>query len=119
MDARYIRTKFESVIETLMQSLDSWATVAPLVTWRDDDPPANDILEARLRGKYYGAENVTYRHFLRAVLDFEDQTNFPPKLLEYAKKCVYAMKHSCEAFTNCTMPGERLIVTNCWGTAHA
>ena len=102
-----------------MQSLDTYAALAKLVSWKDDDPPATDILDARLRGKYYGAQNITYRHFLRAVLDSGDQANFPPKLVEYARRCVYAMKHSCEAFTRCTKPGERLIVTNSWGTAHA
>lgn len=32
--------------------------------WQDTDPPATDILRARLRAKYYGASYITHRPFL-------------------------------------------------------
>ena len=112
----------KGVVESLilaMDGLEDARSQAPMVAWTDNDPPADNIIEARLRGKFYGARNVTYRHFLRAVLEAPEGTNLPLQILEYAKRCVQAMKHSCKSFSACTQPGERLIVTNCWGTAHA
>jgi hypothetical protein len=38
------------------------------VSWSDDDPPASDILAARLRGKYYGARYVCTRPYLDYAL---------------------------------------------------
>lgn len=106
-------------IEALNHNLNVWTSVTPDVAWHHNAPPADNILEARLRGKYYGAQNITYRHFLRAVLDSDASASFPDKVIEYAMNCVSAMKKSCQSFTRCHEPGERLIVTNCWGTAHA
>jgi hypothetical protein len=37
--------------------------------WGEDDEPANDILRARFRAKYYGAKVITYRPFLEAFLE--------------------------------------------------
>ena len=37
--------------------------------WNDDDPPAKDINTARLRAKYYGAQYIIHRPFLRYALD--------------------------------------------------
>ncbi|KAI8406207.1 hypothetical protein FOFC_13676 [Fusarium oxysporum] len=44
--------------------------VAPSFAFREDDPPADDILAARLRAKYWGAQVITYRPFLRQILQF-------------------------------------------------
>ena len=119
LDEAYVTSELVGNIEALAESLNSWVNIAPLAKWSENAPPADNILEARLRGKYYGALNIMHRHFLRAVLDSEGRQSFPAKVLHYAKNCVSAMKSSCYAFTNCVGPGERLIVTNCWGTAHA
>lgn len=45
------------------------SAMAPRMLWRDGDPPARDLLEARLRAKYAGMENITYRPFLKMVLN--------------------------------------------------
>lgn len=119
LDQHYVNSKLVPVIEALIHNLGIWTSASPDISWKDEDPPATNILQARLRGKFYGAQNITYRHFLRAVLDYDGKGTFPEKVLEYARNCVYAMKHSCRSFTHCTGLGERLIVTNCWGTAHA
>ena len=37
--------------------------------WEESDLPANDILRARFRAKYYGAKVITYRPFLEMVLE--------------------------------------------------
>ncbi|PNP49926.1 hypothetical protein FNYG_15996 [Fusarium nygamai] len=44
--------------------------VAPSFAFREDDPPADDILAARLRAKYWGAQVITYRPFIRQILQF-------------------------------------------------
>lgn len=119
MQENYVNSSLVPEIEAQIVNLEMWTKLAHVVAWHHSDPPAEDILEARLRGKFYGAQNITYRHFLRAVLDYGGSEKFPRKVLEYAKKCVEAMKNSCRSFTNCMGPGERLIVTNSWGTAHA
>jgi hypothetical protein len=117
--------------------------------WTDDDPLATDILSARLRAKFYGAQVITYRPFILKVLehsaaksskpgeaiseDFLREVNAPvvnkdatrmdeidPKVLDYAKKCIKALINSTKAFYGLGNPGRvRLIVTNIWGTAHA
>lgn len=40
----------------------------PLI-WNEGDGHASDILEARLRAKYYGAQVITYRPFLLKILN--------------------------------------------------
>ena len=120
-----------------------------LVSWIEDDPPSSDILNARLRAKYYGAQVITYRPFLLKILehsamktarpgyqvssDFKVGIDVPsinsgsasadeinPKALAYARKCIQALIKSTLAFHGIADPGEvRLIVTNVWGTAHA
>lgn len=116
-----------------------------LVTWDEDTPPSNDILLARLRAKYYGAQVITYRPFLLKILehsalktakpgyqvssDFlsgidvpsintEDEIN--PQALAYARICIQALIKSTTPFHGIADPGKvRLVVTNVWGTAHA
>lgn len=117
--------------------------------WTDEDPPAGEILQARLRAKYYGAQVITYRHFVLKILEhsaaktskpgeqisseFKTGIDVPsinsnatrpeevdPKVLEYAKKCIRALIKSTTAFYGVGDPTQdRLIVTNIWGTAHA
>lgn len=117
----------------MVDSIPNMNTVAPSMVWKEDDPPANDILSARLRAKYYGTEVITYRPFLKMVMnrpsrlaqvsrDNPAASNtpgevLPRKILDYAKLCIRAMENSTRAFHG--MGGGRLIVTNVWGTAHA
>lgn len=125
------------------QNVDSVRDFAPHMTWNmDDGEPADDILGARLRAKYYGAQVITYRPFLLKILkgsapgdmtnDFIPQVTVPdipedlsigridPPVLEYASKGIRALIHSTRAFHAIGPPWKkRLIVTNIWGTAHA
>ncbi|KAL8970058.1 MAG: hypothetical protein Q9183_001697 [Haloplaca sp. 2 TL-2023] len=52
------------------QRLQAWRDLLPVgLKWNDDDPPAKDINTARLRAKYYGAQYIIHRPFLRYALD--------------------------------------------------
>ena len=44
--------------------------------WDDGEPPANDINDARLRAKFYGAQYIIHRPFLHAALDYDSE---PPQ----------------------------------------
>ncbi|KAF9784230.1 hypothetical protein IL306_007814 [Fusarium sp. DS 682] len=64
--------------------------VAPSFAFREDDPPAGDILAARLRAKYWGAQVITYRPFIRQILQFShsiknhaSSPNFPSVSSEF------------------------------------
>ncbi|KAK6006864.1 hypothetical protein QM012_005872 [Aureobasidium pullulans] len=50
------------------EDLQGWQTLVPEYSWSDDDPPASDIVAARLRGKYYGARYVCTRPYLDYAL---------------------------------------------------
>ncbi|TPX16940.1 uncharacterized protein E0L32_003502 [Thyridium curvatum] len=55
---------------SLQSSLEPPKWVPPHFRFTDDDPPATDILSARLRAKYWGARAILYRPFLRQILLF-------------------------------------------------
>ncbi|KAL5324528.1 hypothetical protein ACEPPN_009074 [Leptodophora sp. 'Broadleaf-Isolate-01'] len=124
-----------------------WITsvAANLMKWdATKGEPASNILEARLRAKYYGAEVITYRHFVlkllgRSGLGDQVAPEYLPKIeapqvnsnvtriedidkkaLQYAECGIRALIFSTRAFYGLGDPGKvRLIVTNVWGTAHA
>jgi len=48
--------------------LEGWQKLVPSYSWTDNDPPASDIVVARLRGKYYGARYVCTRPYLDYAL---------------------------------------------------
>lgn len=122
-------------IANLEESIEHWAPSMPWDTDRGE--PATNILEARLRAKYYGAQVITYRHFILKILQGSASARHPrddpssqlpvPEIAaddstvrEYASKGIRALIHSTRAFHNIGPPWEkRLIVTNVWGTAHA
>lgn len=111
----YINTTMDDLLDTMANDID--------LQWKDGDTPSNDILQARLRAKMYGGQVITYRHFLRMVLNsrFENETipneKISPQIMDFAKKCIVAMFYSAQAFWG--MGDKRLIVTNVWGTSHA
>ncbi|KAL8832185.1 MAG: hypothetical protein Q9170_004983 [Blastenia crenularia] len=50
--------------------LQAWRNLLPIgLQWSDNDPPSSDINTARLRAKYYGAQYIIHRPFLRHALD--------------------------------------------------
>ena len=56
----------------LVRALTEWRQLLPpQLQWQEDDPPALDINGARLRAKFYGAEYIIHRPFLRLTLDNE------------------------------------------------
>lgn len=55
----------------------SW--VPPSFRFNENDPPANDILSARLRAKYWGAQMITYRPFVRQILQWSYELKRHPE----------------------------------------
>ncbi|KAI9743998.1 MAG: hypothetical protein M1818_002732 [Claussenomyces sp. TS43310] len=107
--------------------------VAGPMFWDENDPPADNILHARLRAKHHGAAVLTYRPFLKMILDRPrgsqhdpsavclhagPSDGIPTKVLDFAERCIRAMERSTSAFLGMKGQG-RLIVTNVWGTSHA
>ncbi|KAK8140277.1 hypothetical protein PG984_000343 [Apiospora sp. TS-2023a] len=145
--ARNDRTT-EEKIEYLQTSLENsrhqW--VPAEFTFNDSDPPAGDILSARLRAKYWGSQNILYRPFIDAILhpetsseglfaphprhlsDAPDTSNYPlppnmtvetfPRALAYAARGINALIESTRAFHGLDSK-HRLLVTNVFTTAHA
>ncbi|KAG7424498.1 hypothetical protein Forpi1262_v014562 [Fusarium oxysporum f. sp. raphani] len=74
--------------------------VAPSFAFREDDPPADDILAARLRAKYWGAQVITYRPFIRQILQFShsiknhvSSPNFPSISSEFRQDVTAPVIH--------------------------
>lgn len=135
-----------NIIEYIQNTLDM-RFVPPEFKFNHNDPPAGDILSARLRAKYWGAQVITYRPFVRQILEFNFQKtmandspmpasdfrtdlsvpvigpearsteDIPPEMIEYAVKGVRALIESTRAFHG--LKEKRFIITNVFGTAHA
>ncbi|KAK4149959.1 hypothetical protein C8A00DRAFT_46542 [Chaetomidium leptoderma] len=130
-----------NIIEYIQTSLDM-RFVPPEFKFMRNDPPAGDILAARLRAKYWGAHVITYRPFVRQILEANFQKTsdespmpasdfrsgvvvpvigpdkeIPPQMIEYAVKGVQALIESTRAFHG--LKEKRFIITNVFGTAHA
>ncbi|KAK2469470.1 hypothetical protein H9L39_18929 [Fusarium oxysporum f. sp. albedinis] len=74
--------------------------VAPSFAFREGDPPADDILAARLRAKYWGAQVITYRPFIRQILQFShsiknhaSSPNFPSVSSEFRQDITAPVIH--------------------------
>jgi hypothetical protein len=62
------RIKPKEILD-LWTQVEHWRLMLPPDhSWRDDDPPAKNVLDARLRGKYFGAAYVVNRLWLQSVL---------------------------------------------------
>ena len=57
-------------VELVAESVSSMNWVSPRFRFEEPDQPANEILAARLRAKYWGAQMITYRPFIRQILNF-------------------------------------------------
>ncbi|OHE91477.1 hypothetical protein CORC01_13210 [Colletotrichum orchidophilum] len=62
-----------SKVHTLEEQLRSMAWVSTDFRFDENDPPANDLIDARLRAKYWGARVIIYRPFIRFVLEVSDR----------------------------------------------
>lgn len=96
-------------------------------------PPSDDILHARFRAKFWGANVITYRPSIQYILDLsyrrahpEEYPGYHPDMvqdvsfkivLDNACKGLGALKHSTQAFHG--LHDKRFIITNPFGTAHA
>lgn len=130
------------------ETLDNWRkTLPPALRWNDDDPPPPDILDARLRAKYWGARYVINRPFLDYALHImphakegvgiedvaRDAHGNPRELAEVQLfKAIAEMGEPeiWEATQRCIAAAmhstvafdgvpDRLVITNIHGTAHA
>jgi len=128
-----------NIIDYIQNSLDM-RFVPPEFKFKHNDPPADDILAARLRAKYWGAQVITYRPFVRQILehnfatkaaqssgDFRNDAPTAPEvipqgeitneLIENAAKGIRALIESTRPFHN--LQDKRFVITNVFGTAHA
>ncbi|KNB18575.1 hypothetical protein FOXG_16083 [Fusarium oxysporum f. sp. lycopersici 4287] len=87
--AKPCKDKFRNV-DLVSDAVSGMHWVAPSFAFREDDPPADDILAARLRAKYWGAQVITYRPFIRQILQFShslknhaSSPNFPSVSSEF------------------------------------
>ncbi|KAI1381026.1 hypothetical protein F4677DRAFT_452605 [Hypoxylon crocopeplum] len=137
LDDPAIGEGIKRIEEMLKNSRNRWVPLG--YRWDDTDPPASDILGARLRAKYWGSQVILYRPFLRAILEREpwpysnqagspdnqqpvEYDDVPPnvdrRIARYAGMAVYALIESTRAFHG--IPNsQRIIITNVFGTAHA
>jgi hypothetical protein len=136
-----------NIFKYIEEALDISRFVPPEFTFDLNDPPATDILSARLRAKYWGALMITFRPFIRQILHFNEkrtalsspvpisgdfrseisvpvigpeaktESDIDPRVIENAEKGVYALIQSTKAFHG--LGPQRFIITNVFGTAHA
>lgn len=65
-------TRSASLINAFNTNIWEWRKMLPQdLQWEDSEPPARYINDARLRGKFYGAQYIIHRPFLHAALDFD------------------------------------------------
>jgi hypothetical protein len=138
---------FEAV-SNAQKHVASMAWVPRSFIFSEDDPPADNILAARLRAKYWGAQVITYRPFIKQVLEFSyqlqhNQLSPRPPASEF-RECVSAptihpdtrvfsdidpqvmeyVRKGIRALVESTqafhgLGDKRPIITNVFGTAHA
>ncbi|KAK0638903.1 hypothetical protein B0T16DRAFT_234526 [Cercophora newfieldiana] len=135
-----------ALVEYVQRSLDQ-TFVPALFKFKLTDPPADEILHARLRAKFWGCNVITYRPYIQRIVEqnymrmgsntgepqsdayldlpalpgLEDDV-LPPggindTLIANAYKGIRALVESTQAFHR--VPDKRFIITNVFGTAHA
>ncbi|KAF4455906.1 hypothetical protein F53441_1843 [Fusarium austroafricanum] len=67
--AKSCKDKFKNV-GVISDAVSGMHWVAPSFAFRADDPSADDIMAARLQEKCWGAQVITYRPFIRQLLQF-------------------------------------------------
>jgi hypothetical protein len=120
-----------SDMRVVKDRIDTMKWVSPSFRFNESDPPASDILGARLRAKYWGAQVITYRPFIKQILQFthdvrtqqgrepnsDDYDQINNRAVHYAELGIRALIESTRAFHN--LGNNRPIITNVFGTAHA
>lgn len=139
-----VEAGIRSIQAELRDARDFW--VPQVYKWNEDEPPADDILSARLRAKYWGSQVIIYRVYIRAILEADELSppvlsgrppqpedwaamgidvgnqmvppNVDPRILNFARLGIHALIESTRAFHGLDA-SQRLIITNVFGTAHA
>lgn len=136
----------DNIINRLQENLDM-SFVPSEFAFDPEEAPATEILSARLRAKYWGAQAITFRPFVKQILDFNSdrsagnigdlsyrafggqfsgpiigpdvkhESDINPMILHYARKGIQALIESTRAFHN--LEDKRFVITNVFGTAHA
>ncbi|KAH7205040.1 hypothetical protein BKA60DRAFT_579849 [Fusarium oxysporum] len=136
-------------VELVADAVSNMGWVAPYYAFTEYDPPAHDLLAARLRDQYWHAQIITYRPFIRMILEFNhNKKKYPasPNVLakpEFRDAVVYPTiapstqdslyinpnvidlaRRGIKALIESTrvfhgLGDNRPIITNVFGTAHA
>ncbi|KAF5657488.1 hypothetical protein FHETE_10407 [Fusarium heterosporum] len=87
-------------VDVIPDAISSMRWVAPSFAFGEDDSPADDILTARLRAKYWGAQVITYRPSIRQILQFShwiknhaSSPNFPTVSSEFRQDVIAPVIH--------------------------
>src|SRR5438067_966673 len=105
------------MINQLSDMIDPNLWVAPIFKFDpENDPPATEILDARLRAKFWGATNIICRPVIKSIInskyrarenigeeDWTDPINErvdpnDPEILRFAKRGIRALIESTRAF---------------------
>lgn len=132
------RLKITNTIEEMLADKHVWARD---FAFNVNDPPGEDILHARFRAKFWGANVLTYRPYIENILrwshavrhpeeyrdkaynslsvpsDVTTPSDIPQVVMDYACKGIKVLFKSTEAFHG--LRDKRFIITNVFGTAHA
>lgn len=122
-------------------TLDNQIIWAKNYAFHEDDPPAQDILTARYRAKFWGAHVINYRPYVEDIIgwsharkhpeeyrskkysslsvpsDATTPSDIPEFVFKLAERGIKAVIKSTEAFHG--LKDKRFIITNVFGTAHA
>jgi hypothetical protein len=136
----------EATTEHLQKVLAKSKWVPAEFQFSDSEPPANEILAARLRAKYWGSQVILYRKYIDIILHDQRMSEYAlespsphpngwavhnideqlihapqgmdPRPLNYARLGISALVESTRAFHGLEK-GHRILVTNVFTTAHA
>ncbi|CAN8105783.1 unnamed protein product [Discula destructiva] len=130
-----------SITNDFQATLDDQKLWAGNYAFNEDDPPAQDILTARYRAKFWGANVINYRPYVEDIMGWSHATKHPEEyrekaytslsvpsdattpsdipdfVIKLAERGVKAIMKSTEAFHG--LKDKRFIITNVFGTAHA
>jgi len=84
--------------------------------FQESDPPATDILAARLRALYWGAQVIMYQPFLQKMLEVRTR-HVDPQDISTAREAIKALIESTRAFHG--LDKNRLIIADVHSAAYA
>lgn len=94
-----VKDEFKNV-HLVVDAVSGMHWVAPSFAFKEEESPADNILAARLRAKYWGAQVITYRPFIRQILQFShsiknhpSSPNFPLVNSEFRQEVIAPVIH--------------------------